>query len=140
VAVLADALRDLCREHPHANVALIARFGPHADMYAEGLTRAELANVRRITKHDFTWEPGVDVTDVMQTKGLEFDEVVLLETTQASYPDNPAARHALYVGATRAAHQLWCVASEAPSKVVTDALPEPREGMPRATPGPARLR
>jgi DNA helicase-2/ATP-dependent DNA helicase PcrA len=126
VAFLADALRDLFREHPDANVALIARFGPHADMYADGLARAEVPNVRRIVRHDFTWEPGVDVTDVMQTKGLEFDEVVLLETTQTSYPDNPAARHALYVGATRAAHQLWCVASEAASKLVTEALP--REG------------
>jgi DNA helicase-2/ATP-dependent DNA helicase PcrA len=59
---------------------------------------------------------------VRQTKGLEFDEVVLLETTAASYPDRAPARHALYVGATRAAHQLWCVASEAPSPMVTQAI------------------
>ena len=32
------------------------------------------------------------------------------------------ARHALYVGATRASHQLWCVASQAPSELVTAAL------------------
>jgi ATP-dependent exoDNAse (exonuclease V) beta subunit len=30
----------------------------------------------------------------------------------------------LYVGATRAAHQLWCVASSEPSKLVVDALGE----------------
>ena len=62
------------------------------------------------------------MTDVRQTKGLEFDEVVLLETTAASYPVTPPARHALYVGATRASHQLWCVASDAPSELVTAAL------------------
>jgi DNA helicase II / ATP-dependent DNA helicase PcrA len=123
VAFLADALRELAREEPKANVALIARFGPQADMYFEGLVRAEVVNVRRVARQDFTWEPGVDVTDVMQTKGLEFDEVVLLETTQTSYPDNAPARHAMYVAATRAAHQLWCTSSEAPSKVVTAALP-----------------
>ena len=67
------------------------------------------------------FEPGVDVTDVRQTKGLEFDEVVLLDTNAASYPATPQARHALYVGATRAAHQLWCVASEKPSPVVVAA-------------------
>jgi DNA helicase II / ATP-dependent DNA helicase PcrA len=122
VAFLADALRDLHRDEPNANVALIARFGPQADVYYEGLTRAEVAGVRRVAKHDFTWEPGVDVTDVMHTKGLEFDEVVLLETTKTSYPDSAPARHALYVGATRAAHQLWCMSSEAPSLVVTEAL------------------
>ena len=122
VAFLADALRELAREEPKANVALIARFGPQADMYFEGLVRAEVVNVRRVAKQDFTWEPGVDVTDVMQTKGLEFDEVILLETTQTSYPDSSPARHAMYVAATRAAHQLWCTSSETPSKVVTAAL------------------
>ena len=66
------------------------------------------------------------MTDVLQTKGLEFDEVVLLATTASAYPAAAAARHALYVGATRAAHQLWCVASEAPSPLVTAAMePDP---------------
>jgi DNA helicase-2/ATP-dependent DNA helicase PcrA len=74
-------------------------------------------------KHqDFTWEPGVDVTDVRQTKGLEFDEVVLVDTNKTSYPDSPQARHALYVGATRAAHQLWCVSSDDPSTLLGEGL------------------
>ena len=59
-----------------------------------------------------------------QTKGLEFDEVILLETTASSYGETSQARHALYVGATRAAHQLWCITSEAPSRLVTGALAE----------------
>jgi DNA helicase-2/ATP-dependent DNA helicase PcrA len=122
VAFLADALREYARAEPYGNVALIARFGPHADLYADGLARAEVPNVRRVAKQDFTWEPGVDVTDVMQTKGLEFDEVVLVETNATSYPDNAPARHALYVGATRAAHQLWCTSSEEPSALVRAAL------------------
>jgi DNA helicase-2/ATP-dependent DNA helicase PcrA len=122
VAWLADALKELARSEPEANVAIVARFGPQAELYYDGLVRAEVPNVRRVAKQDFTWEPGFDVTDVRQTKGLEFDEVVLLETTQASYPTTPQARHALYVGATRAAHQLWCVASEAPSALVTESL------------------
>jgi DNA helicase-2/ATP-dependent DNA helicase PcrA len=123
VAWLAEALKQLARDEPDANVALIARFPQQADVYYDGLSRAEVPNVRRVAKQDFSWEPGVDVTDVRQTKGLEFDEVVLLETTAASYPVTPAARHALYVGATRASHQLWCVASDEPSPLVTQALP-----------------
>ena len=103
-------------------MALVARFGPQADVYYEGLSRAEVPNMRRVAKQDFTWEPGFDVTDVRQTKGLEFDEVILIETSAASYPDTPQARHALYVGATRAAHQLWCVASETPSRVISSAI------------------
>jgi DNA helicase-2/ATP-dependent DNA helicase PcrA len=122
VAWLAEVLKQLSRDEPDANVALVARFPQQADVYFEGLERAEVPNVRRVAKQDFSWEPGVDVTDVRQTKGLEFDEVVLLETTASSYPATPPARHALYVGATRASHQLWCVASDQPSALVRDAL------------------
>jgi DNA helicase-2/ATP-dependent DNA helicase PcrA len=122
VAWLADALRQLAADEPDAHVALVSRFSEHADAYFDGLSRADVPGVRRIAKQDFTWAPGFDVTDVRQTKGLEFDEVVLLETTAASYPDSVPARHALYVGATRAAHQLWCVASHTPSPLVTSAL------------------
>jgi hypothetical protein len=47
---------------------------------------------------------------------------VLLETTASSYPVTPPARHALYVATTRASHQLWCVASDEPSRLVDDAV------------------
>ena len=140
VAWLAEALKQLARDEPDANVALVARFPQQADVYFDGLARAEVPNVRRVAKQDFTWEPGVDVTDVRQTKGLEFDEVILLETTAAEYPATPPARHALYVGATRAAHQLWCVASDEPSELVSAAwsLPTKRRWMQRSeTDGPA---
>jgi DNA helicase-2/ATP-dependent DNA helicase PcrA len=125
VAFLADALRTLAREAPDANVALLARFAQQADVYYEGLARAEVPNVRRVAKQDFTWEPGFDVTDVRQTKGLEFDEVILVDTNAASYPNTAPARHSLYVGATRAAHQLWCTTSDAPSPLVQTALIPP---------------
>jgi DNA helicase-2/ATP-dependent DNA helicase PcrA len=123
VAWLADALKQLARDEPGANVAVVARFPQQADVYYDGLSRAEVPNVRRVARQDFSWEPGVDVTDVRQTKGLEFDEVVLVETSAASYPVTSQARHALYVAATRASHQLWCVASDKPSELVTSALP-----------------
>jgi DNA helicase-2/ATP-dependent DNA helicase PcrA len=122
VAFVADALRELAASEPDANVALLARFPQQAEVYYDGLIRAEVPNVRRVRRQDFTWERGFDVTDVRQTKGLEFDEVILLETTHSSYPDTAQARHSLYVGATRAAHQLWCITSEAPSKLVSEGL------------------
>ncbi|CAN5153793.1 AAA family ATPase [soil metagenome] len=122
VAFLADALRQLHGDEPTASVALVARFPQQAELYFEGLERAEVPNIRRVARQDFTFEPGFDVTDIRQTKGLEFDEVILLDTNEASFPDRPPARHALYVGATRAAHQLWCVTGDKPSPVVVAAL------------------
>jgi DNA helicase-2/ATP-dependent DNA helicase PcrA len=129
-AWLAEVMKQLARDEPQANVALIARFPQQADIYFDGLLRAEVPNIRRVAKQDFSWEPGVDVTDVRQTKGLEFDEVVLLETTAASYPATAQARHALYVAATRASHQLWCVASDSPSELVSSAIGDPSEETP----------
>lgn len=127
VAWLAEVLKQLALDEPEANVALVARFPQQAEVYFEGLARAEVPNVRKVSHQDFSWDAGVDVTDVRQTKGLEFDEVVLIETTAASYPVTPPARHALYVGATRASHQLWCVASDRPSELVTAALAPPAQ-------------
>jgi DNA helicase II / ATP-dependent DNA helicase PcrA len=133
VAFLADALKDLARIEPEANVAVLSRFAPQADVVFEGLERAEVPNVRRVKKQDFTWSAGVDVTDVRQTKGLEFDEVILSDATAESYPTNAQARHALYVGATRAAHQLWCLASGVPSPVIEEAMKTQVQG-PTETP------
>jgi DNA helicase-2/ATP-dependent DNA helicase PcrA len=122
VAFLADALKQLHSDEPTSNIALLARHGAQAEVYFAGLERAEVPNVRIVTEQDFTWNAGVDVTDVRQTKGLEFDEVILLDTNASSYPVNALARRMLYVGATRAAHQLWCIASSEPSQLVLDAL------------------
>lgn len=122
VAFLADVLKNLAFDEPHAQVALLSRFAPQADAYFDGLSRAEVPNVRRVAELDFTWEPGFDVTDIRQTKGLEFDEVIVIDANASTFPDAPAARHALYVGATRASHQLWCVSSDTPSPIVTAAL------------------
>jgi DNA helicase-2/ATP-dependent DNA helicase PcrA len=137
VAWLAEALKQLARDEPDANVAVVSRFAQQADVYFDGLARAEVTAVRRVAKQDFAWEPGVDVTDIRQTKGLEFDEVILIETTSASYPVTPAARHALYVGATRASHQLWCVTSDAPSELVTAALESPSPTSPHGIGSPS---
>ena len=122
---LADALKQLAASEPHANVAIVARFPQQADVYYEGLSRADVPNVRRVAKLDFPWEAGFDVTDIRSTKGLEFDEVILVDVNASSFPDTSQARHALYVGATRAAHQLWCVASERPSPVAATAIEPP---------------
>lgn len=125
VVFLADALKELARAEPYANVAVVARFPPQADVYFDGLSRADVPGVRRVARLDFPWAPGFDVTDVRSTKGLEWDEVVLVDVGAATFPDTPQARHALYVGATRAAHQLWCVATGEPSPVAVAALAAP---------------
>jgi DNA helicase-2/ATP-dependent DNA helicase PcrA len=124
VGFLAESLRALVGTEPMASVAVIARTPEQAREYAEGLIHAEVPNTRLIADQDFPFRAGVDVTDVRQVKGLEFDYVVLVETTAQSYPDDDESRHLLHIGASRAAHQLWIVTSDSPSPLLPPALCE----------------
>jgi len=118
VALLADALRSLALREPLASVACISRFGEQARIYAEALTRAEVPGVRLVANQEFSFKPGIEVTDVTQVKGLEFDYVILLDVTASSYPDTLESRHMLYIGVTRAAHQLWLLSPGKPSALL----------------------
>ena len=118
VGFLAEALRDLMLSEPHASVAVIARFPEHADLYFDGLTKAEVPRVRRIAEQDFPFQPGIDVTDVRQVKGLEFDYVIVVEVSEAAYPPDDEARHLLHIAATRASHQLWVLTTSRPSPLL----------------------
>lgn len=122
VAFLADALRALMTHEPTASVAVIARYPEQADAYWRGLARAEIPALRRVRQHDFSFEPGVDVTDASQVKGLEFDYVVMVDANASSYPDAVEARHLMHIGVTRAAHQLWLLSTAAPSRLLPDWL------------------
>ncbi len=122
VAFLGDALRNLMAREPTASCAVISRHAEQADAYFEGLRRAEVPALRRVRRDEFNFQPGVDVTDIAQVKGLEFDYVVMVDVNEASYPDVHWARHLLHIGVTRAAHQLWLVSTGEPSVLVPKAL------------------
>jgi DNA helicase-2/ATP-dependent DNA helicase PcrA len=122
VAFLSDALRNLMAREPTASCCVIARHPEQADAYFQGLSRAEIPALRRVKRDEFTFQPGVDVTDVTQVKGLEFDYVVMVECNAQSYPDAYWARHLMHIGVTRAAHQLWLVSTTEPSPLVPVAL------------------
>ncbi len=124
VGFLGESLRDLARAEPRASVAVVARYREQADLYYRGLLNAEVPNVRRVADQDFAFKPGIDVTDVKQVKGLEFDYVVLLEVNGATYGNNEEARHLLHIAATRAAHQLWLTCTGEPSPLIPALLRE----------------
>jgi DNA helicase-2/ATP-dependent DNA helicase PcrA len=111
VAFLADALRPLCAREPRATVAILARHPEVADVYYGALQMAEIPNLRRIRHYDFAFRPGVEVTEIRQVKGLEYDYVVLVDVNASTFPADDESRHLLHIGATRAAHQLWLVST-----------------------------
>jgi DNA helicase-2/ATP-dependent DNA helicase PcrA len=119
---LVRVLRDLVQREPLATVALIARHPEQARLHYEALAAAEVPALRLVADQDFCFHPGIDVTDVRQTKGLEFDIVILLEANQTSYPESDHARRLLHVGMTRAAHQLWVTYTGEPSPLLPPSL------------------
>lgn len=123
VAYLIDVLNELARDEPLASVAILAPTSGLSNLYYSGLNRGDVPRLRRVTQ-EFTFRPGVEVTEVRNVKGLEFDYVILVETSAEHYPDNPGARRVLHVGATRAVHQLWLVTVGTPSPIVRMALDE----------------
>jgi DNA helicase-2/ATP-dependent DNA helicase PcrA len=124
VAFLAEALRELAVREPRATVALLARHPEQADRYYDGLQRAEVPSLRRVRAQDFAFRPGVEVTDVRQVKGLEFDYVVMLDANDSSYGRDDESRHLFHIGVTRAAWQLWIVVTGTPSPLVADSVVE----------------
>ncbi len=122
VAFLADALRELAGAEPMASVAILAPDGESSALYFEGLARCELPRVRHVVDQDFSFESGVEVTDIEQVKGLEFDYVIVVDVDGSHYPDNDPSRRRLHVAATRAIHQLWLACVGTPSPIVAEQV------------------
>jgi DNA helicase-2/ATP-dependent DNA helicase PcrA len=76
-----------------------------------------------VRHYDFAFRPGVEVTEIRQVKGLEYDYVVLVDVNASSFPSDDEARYQLHIAATRAAHQLWIVSTGAPSPLLPHWLP-----------------
>ncbi|MBW2703065.1 MAG: AAA family ATPase [Deltaproteobacteria bacterium] len=119
---VADALVELMQREPLASVAVLCPTPEDADEAFDALRRAETTWLSRVADQDFSFGPGVEVTDVAQTKGLEFDYVVLLGVDAKRYPKTSTARHLLHVGLTRAIHQAWLITWQRSSALLPDKL------------------
>jgi DNA helicase-2/ATP-dependent DNA helicase PcrA len=122
VAYLADALKELVDREPFASVAILTPSPELSALYYRALLTSEVLRLRLVELGNFTFAPGVEVTEIEQVKGLEFDYVVLVEVSTTHFPDTPAARRRLHVGATRAIHQLWLTSVATPAGPVRALL------------------
>ena len=128
IIALADALAALALAEPLASVAVLAPTPELSELYYEGLARCELPRLHHVRKQDFRFTPGIEVSEIVQVKGLEFDYVVLVGVDAEHFDTRPESRRLLHVGATRAVHQLWVTGAGAPSPL----LPAPSETQSRA--------
>ncbi len=121
VLFLQDALADLLCREPEASIAILTRGPAAAARWSRDLLHLP---ARHVIGGEFRFEPGIDVCEIAEAKGLEFDYVVVPDADAASFPETDESRRLLHVAATRAMHQLWLLVAATPSPV----LPWGRDG------------
>lgn len=118
IQFLSRGLIETLTYEPMASVAVICPTPESSREYYDLMKNLEIPDLRLIADQDFPFEPGVDVTDVRQVKGLEFDYVVMLDVDNDHYPNDRYSRFLLHVAASRAAHQLWILNHRSPSPLL----------------------
>jgi DNA helicase-2/ATP-dependent DNA helicase PcrA len=121
IASLADALHALASAEPLASVAVLTPSRELSELYYRGLQQSDVPRLRWVQNQNFAFTPGVEVTEIEQVKGLEYDYVVLAACDASHYPPDAKSRRLLHVGATRAVHQLWVTCVGEMSAVVDEA-------------------
>jgi DNA helicase-2/ATP-dependent DNA helicase PcrA len=120
---LITELKQLVARDPTASVALICRVPQTARRLQAALHHQSLG--RLVLDGEFLFRSGVNVTELDQVKGLEFDYVIVPDASPGTYPDTPEARRALYVAVTRTRQQLLlgAVAGQTPLLGLPSVLP-----------------
>jgi DNA helicase-2/ATP-dependent DNA helicase PcrA len=108
LAAARRALSNYRQERPHSLVAVVCRYIKEVDrLYAD--LKQGLPDIRRHSREDFSFQPGIVITNAHQVKGLEFSAVMVMNPSREHYRDDRASRMLLHVVLTRASDQLWLI-------------------------------
>jgi hypothetical protein len=105
VQSLAQDITSFARRDRRASIAIVCRSPLLARSLASALRRREIP-ARLVFDGAFLARGPVQLTTVEETKGLEFDVVIVPDASATVYPEAPDSRRALYVAITRARHQV----------------------------------
>jgi|FLOH01.1.fsa_nt_gi DNA helicase II / ATP-dependent DNA helicase PcrA len=97
----------LVKADPYKLIAIICRYPKQAMELKEELEEYLSGEVRLGHRDQFSFEPGIMVTNIHQVKGLEFDSVAMVEPDEENYPiRREESRNMIYVGITRTQDDL----------------------------------
>ncbi|WP_349410740.1 HelD family protein [Pseudalkalibacillus sp. SCS-8] len=88
------------------SVALVGRTAEDCRRLHDELVKRGI-DAKLITADQSEYEGGLSVIPVYLTKGLEFDAVLMIDADPTRYRLNDHDAKLMYVGCTRALHQLW---------------------------------
>ncbi len=116
---LADWTAGLRAEDPNRLIALVCRYPKQAMELKEDLEEMIPEGLRLGYRSQFSFEPGVLVTNIHQVKGLEFDAVAIVDPDEDNYPHRKEeSRNLMYVAVTRAQDELLLIGQRPFSKVL----------------------
>lgn len=116
---LAQWIKVLRTDNPNTLVALVCRYPKQARELKEDLEEMVPGGLRLGHREQFSFEPGVIVTNVHQVKGLEFDAVAVIEPSEEHYPHfKLESRNMLYVAVTRAQDDLLLIGNRPFTKIL----------------------
>jgi DNA helicase II / ATP-dependent DNA helicase PcrA len=104
-----DLLEHYADDHPNSLAAVVTRYKADADRLFDSLKDLGLLNVRRHERDDFSFQPGIIVTNAHQVKGLEFSAVLIINPGSSQFRDDRDHRMLLHVVITRASDHLWII-------------------------------
>lgn len=105
---------------PASTVAVIGRTERECKELHGALLHADLS-ATLIDAQRQKYEGGLSVVPVHLAKGLEFDAVVLIDADETRYGSNEHDAKLMYVGCTRALHDLWVLYAGRPSPLIDGA-------------------
>ena len=109
LATARDILEGYNRERPQSLVAVVCRYIKDVDRLFKEFQGLGVAGIRRQAREDFSFQPGIIITNAHQVKGLEFSAVMVMNPSREHYREDRASRMLLHVVLTRAADRLWLV-------------------------------
>ncbi|BBO87149.1 DNA helicase [Desulfosarcina ovata subsp. ovata] len=123
IKYIVDILKQLSLTSENQHTCIICRHAKDARPFADMLSKA-LPNIQIRLGHnkEFEFSPGITVTNMRQIKGLEFDNLIILDPSEENYPNDNQGMKNFYTVITRAKEQLFMVGTEAPTSLMSDAI------------------
>ena len=106
---LQTVLKNLMHAEPHAYCGVLFKNFEEAKIHFRHLEKMEVPKINLVETDEYRFDEGIEFAEIDAARGLEFDYVILVNVDPARYSPTPLHRRLLYVGVTRAVHQLWCV-------------------------------
>jgi DNA helicase-2/ATP-dependent DNA helicase PcrA len=103
------------------SIAIVGRTEQECAKLHQALTEQGLKTTL-ILAGQSEYRGGISVLPVYLTKGLEFDAVLIVDVDPLHYEQSFQDAKLLYVGCTRALHELWLFYTEKPSPLITNLL------------------